>query len=70
MSKNSTPCRLSVNKVVPLLRQAELLESPAGIWVGPFVAAVNAGAETAFYKELAGFTERFVRIEASLQNFN
>ena len=41
-----------------------------GTWVGPFAAAVNAGAETAFYKELAGFTERFVRIEASLQNFN
>lgn len=32
-------------------------------WIGAFADAVRAGAETAFYRELAGFTERFVRFE-------
>jgi TorA maturation chaperone TorD len=41
-----------------------------GAWVGSFAAAVNSGAETAFYKELAGFTERFVRLEADLRRVN
>ncbi len=34
-----------------------------GAWIGRFGAAVAAGAETAFYRELAAFTERFVRME-------
>jgi putative dimethyl sulfoxide reductase chaperone len=41
-----------------------------GVWIVPFAAAVNAGAETTFYKELANFTERFVRLEADLQRLN
>jgi len=35
-------------------------------WIGPFATAVKAGAETGFYRELAGLTERFVRMEADL----
>ena len=35
-----------------------------GVWIAPFAAAVQAGAETSFYRELAAFTERFVRIES------
>ncbi|MDA8257715.1 MAG: molecular chaperone TorD family protein [Betaproteobacteria bacterium] len=37
-----------------------------GAWIGSFVEAVRAGAETAFYRELAEFTERFVGLEADL----
>ncbi|MDA8255584.1 MAG: molecular chaperone TorD family protein [Betaproteobacteria bacterium] len=37
-----------------------------GAWVGAFAAAVKAGAKTAFYSELAEFTERFMRNEAGL----
>ncbi|MCX7168637.1 MAG: molecular chaperone TorD family protein [Rhodocyclales bacterium] len=38
-----------------------------GAWVGTFADAVKSGAETAFYRELAEFTERFVRVEADLR---
>jgi TorA maturation chaperone TorD len=34
-------------------------------WVGPFAAAVREGAETAYYRELAEVTDRFVALEAS-----
>ncbi len=37
-----------------------------GAWVGSFAAAVKSGAENAFYRELAGLTESFVRLEAGL----
>lgn len=37
-----------------------------GVWVGSFAAAIRAGADTEFYRELAGFTERFTRLEADL----
>lgn len=36
-------------------------------WIGPFAASMKSGAETAFYRELADLTERFVRMEADLQ---
>lgn len=36
------------------------------VWVGSFAEAIRAGADTAFYRELAGFTERFARLEADL----
>ena len=42
------------------------LEEHLGTWLGPFAAAVKSGAETEFYRELAAFTERFVRMEADL----
>jgi TorA maturation chaperone TorD len=35
-----------------------------GAWVGPFAAAVRAGAQTDFYRALADLTERFVGLEA------
>lgn len=34
-----------------------------GVWIPKFAAAMDAGAETAFYKELAGITASFVRLE-------
>ncbi len=36
-----------------------------GAWIGLFAVAVGSGAETAFYRELAALTERFVRLEAA-----
>ena len=46
------------------LLQRRFLDEHLGAWIGPFAAAVKSGAETAFYRELAAFTERFVRMEA------
>jgi TorA maturation chaperone TorD len=40
------------------------LEEQLGPWVGPFTQAVQAGAATAFYRELAALTERMVAQEA------
>ena len=39
-------------------------------WIGAFASAVKAGAQTAFYRELAELTEKFVRIDADLQLLN
>ncbi len=39
------------------------LRGHLGAWIAPFTQAVKASAETAFYRELAGLTERFVRLE-------
>ncbi|MCX7172367.1 MAG: molecular chaperone TorD family protein [Proteobacteria bacterium] len=44
------------------------LEEHLVAWIGAFSSAVNSGAETEFYRELATFTERFVRMEADLQS--
>lgn len=44
------------------LRQA-FLAGHLGRWLAPFVAAVNAHAQCDFYRELATFTEVFVRLE-------
>lgn len=40
------------------------LNEHLGAWVGPFSAAVKAGAETDFYRALADLTDAFVRREA------
>jgi TorA maturation chaperone TorD len=40
-----------------------LLREHLGAWIGRFAAAVKSGAQTAFYRELADLTERFVRME-------
>lgn len=48
---------------IAALRKRFLAEH-LGCWVGPFTAAVSAGAQCAFYRELAALTERFVRMEA------
>lgn len=37
-----------------------------GVWVGSFADAVKAGTATAFYRELADLTGKFVRMEADL----
>lgn len=34
-----------------------------GAWIGPFSAAIRNGTRSAFYRELAELTERFVRLE-------
>jgi TorA maturation chaperone TorD len=39
------------------------LNEHLGAWIGPFTAAVGAGAKTAFYRELAELTNRFVTTE-------
>lgn len=36
-----------------------------GTWIVPFTAAIRDGAETDFYRELAGLTGRFVSMEAA-----
>jgi len=40
------------------------LDEHLGRWIGPFTSAVRDGAQSGFYRELAGVTERFVRMEA------
>jgi TorA maturation chaperone TorD len=42
------------------------LDEHLGAWFGAFSAAVNAGAETTFYRELVDLTGRFLRMEAEL----
>ena len=41
-----------------------LLGEHLGRWIGPFTEAVKAGAQCAFYRELAELTNRFVAMEA------
>jgi TorA maturation chaperone TorD len=41
------------------------LHGHLGGWVAPFTDAVRAGTQSAFYRELAGLTERFVMMEAA-----
>jgi len=43
--------------------ERRFLDQHLGRWVGRFAAAVQAGAETSFYRALAELTERFVRME-------
>lgn len=40
------------------------LDDHLGRWAGPFTAAVRNGAQSAFYRELAELTDRFVSLEA------
>jgi TorA maturation chaperone TorD len=47
--------------------QDMFLERHLGAWVGRFAQAVKDGAETAFYRDLAELTERFVRMIAEEQ---
>ena len=41
------------------------LDEQLGLWIGPFTAAVKAGAQSGFYRRLAELTDRFVKMEAS-----
>ena len=45
--------------------QRRFLGEHLGAWISHFTEAVKAGAETGFYRELAGFTERFVQMQRS-----
>ena len=44
--------------------RARFLAEHLGAWIAPFAAAVRAGAESAFFRELATLTERFVTAES------
>ena len=44
------------------------LDEQLGRWIGPFTAAVMAGAQSDFYRQLAELTDRFVKMEASGDN--
>jgi TorA maturation chaperone TorD len=50
---------------IAALHRRFLLEH-LGTWLGGFADALRSGAGTAFYRKLAGLTERFVRLEAEL----
>ena len=64
-TKNQANQAGKVNEVSATeLLQRRFLGEHLGAWIGPFAAAVKSGAKTTFYRELAEFTERFVRMEA------
>jgi len=44
--------------------ERRFLREHLGQWIVPFATAVSAGAETAFYRELGAFTERFFGLVA------
>ena len=44
------------------------LDEHLGSWVGPFTAAVKAGAQSGFYRELAELTDRFVKMEEASED--
>lgn len=46
-------------------RKKRFLGDHLGLWIGPFTAAIRDGARSVFYRELAEFTDRFVKMEAS-----
>jgi putative dimethyl sulfoxide reductase chaperone len=46
--------------------EAVFLGKHLGAWIYRFAAAVKTGARTAFYRDLAELTERFIRMEAGL----
>lgn len=48
----------------PVALRRRLLEEHLGAWIRPFSEAVKAGAQCAFYRELADLTGRFVLLEA------
>lgn len=45
--------------------ERRFLKEHLGACIVPFASAVQTGAETAFYRQLAQMTERFVRLEAA-----
>lgn len=47
--------------------QRRFIGEHLGGWISTFAAAVKSGAGTAFYRELADLTARFVRMEAEFQ---
>jgi TorA maturation chaperone TorD len=47
--------------------QARFLAGHVGAWIGKFAQAMRVGAETAFYRELAGFAEAVVALAPRLR---
>ena len=54
-------------QAVAVLRSAFLV-GHLGRWLGPFILAVHEHAQSEFYRELAEFTELFVRMEGEQQD--
>ncbi len=52
----------ALNDIYGLRRR--FLDEHLGRWIGPFTAAMRAGTQSAYYRELAALTDRFVRLEA------
>ena len=50
------------------LLQRRLLDEHLGRWAEPFTKAMEEGAQTAFYRELAGTTRSFARLEVRAGN--
>jgi TorA maturation chaperone TorD len=50
--------------------QQRFLAEHLGAWIGPFTAAVKSGAQTAFYRELAALTARFVRMQSTVSTIH
>ncbi len=46
--------------------QKRFLSQHLGAWIVPFTQAVKDGAQTAFYRDIAALTERFVRTMAAV----
>ena len=40
------------------------LDEHLGRWIGPFTSAVIAGAQSSYYRQLAGLTDRFIHMES------
>lgn len=51
----------ALNEIYSLRKR--FLDEHLARWVGPFTAAVRAGAQTGYYRHLAELTDRFVRME-------
>lgn len=45
--------------------RTRFLHEHLSVWIGPFTAAVRAGARSSFYRELAELTDRFIRMEVA-----
>jgi TorA maturation chaperone TorD len=57
----------AAQQAVEVLRTAFLV-GHLGRWLGPFILAVHDHAQCEFYRELAEFTELFVRLEGQRQD--
>ncbi|MFA7278799.1 MAG: molecular chaperone TorD family protein, partial [Sterolibacterium sp.] len=55
--------KLAVLEEKAALRR-RFLDQHLGRWTSPFTAAVKEGAQTAYYRELADLTDKFVKMEA------
>jgi TorA maturation chaperone TorD len=56
---------LLIHQDAPKELRRRFLDEHLGKWVRPFAQAVEAGAQTLFYRELAQLTERVVAAEAN-----